>query len=105
MTGISGGTIETVNTKGLTSHFNGTVGTTAVDIPSSAGGIIQSVLIDNINTDSTKSLEVSFDGGTTYKTITSASTLSYTIKGGLTQIKLRGAVASCDYEILMNRES
>lgn len=103
--GISSGVVETENLDGSTSHFNGTVGTTPINIPASAGGVIQSILIDNVNTDNTKDLEVSFDGGTNYKTIGSGSAFSYTIKGNLTQVSLRGAVADCDYEILLNRES
>lgn len=103
--GISSGVVETENLSGVTAHYNGTVGTTPVNIPSVAGGVIQSILIDNTNTDSTKALEVSFDGGTNYKTIGSGSSLSFTLKGDLTQVSLRGAVAACDYEILLNTES
>jgi len=102
---LSGGVTETVNTDGSTDHYNGTVGTTAVDIPSSAGNIIQSILIDNTNTASTKTLLVSFDGGTTYKTIGVGATFSWTVKGNLRQVKIKGGAASTSYEILLNREN
>jgi len=101
---LSGGVTETVNTDGSTDHYNGTVGTTAIDLPGSAGTIIQSILIDNINSASNKSLFISFDGGTTFKTITVGSTFSWTVKGNLKQVKLKGSVAGCDYEALINRE-
>jgi len=100
--GFSGGTVETQNTSGVTSHENGTVGTSAIDIPSSAGNVIQAILIDN--TDNSKDLLVSFDGGTNYKTITPESILSWLLKGNQTQVKLKASGATTSFEILLNLE-
>lgn len=104
MTGLSGGSVEIQNTDGSTDHFNGSVGTTAIDIPSSPGGIIQSVLIDNTNNSNAKTVLVSFDSGTNYKTISAGGVLSWITKGNMTQIKIKGGAASTNYEIIMNRE-
>lgn len=104
MSQIGNATTETVNTEGSTDHYNDTVGTTAIDLPSVASTVIQSILIDNTNTAATKILYISFDGGTNYKAIDVGAAFAWTVKGNLTQIKLKGAVAGCDYEVLLNRE-
>ena len=54
--------------EGSSSQYNGTVGTSAVNIPSSAGNAISEFLIHCPNA-SPGNLLVSLDGGTTFKTI------------------------------------
>lgn len=90
---------------GTTDHFNGTVGTSPASVPSSAGDPISSLIISNVNTDPTKILYVSFDAGTTFKRIVMGDALGADLKGSLTQLQIKGAVAACDYEILMNRRT
>ena len=89
---------------GSTDHFNGTVGTTPVSVPSVAGNIIQSVLISNTNNAFSKTILVSFDAGTNFFTIPRRGSLAAKVKGALTQIQIKGGAAGTDYEILMHRE-
>ena len=98
------GQFETRNRDGETVAFSGTVGTTAVSVPAVAGNAIQSVLIDNNNTDPSKDLLVSFDGGTTFKTYQANSTAGQIVKGNITQLEVKGAVAGVTYEFLLNIE-
>ena len=87
----------------LVSNWTGQ-GNVCLHIPSVAGNVIQSILIDNTNTATNKNLFISFDGGTTFKKLSVGATFSWTIKGNLTQIQIKGAVADCAYEIILNRE-
>lgn len=104
--GLSQGSIETVDAIGSTTHFNGSVNTSAIAIPTVAGNVIAEVLVENAFTNSsTKNLLVSFDGGTTFKTLASGSSLVWSPKGDIRQIYIKGSVGGVDYEILMNRES
>lgn len=102
--GITQGVVETEDLRGSTDHYNGTVGTTPVSIPSSPGNAIQSVLIDNVSISANKKLLVSFDSGTTWKTIPRKAVLQGTIKGAPKQIQVKGSVAGVEYEIILNRE-
>lgn len=91
-------------TDGSTDHFNGTVGTSSVAIPASAGNVISEVLIRNPKSNSIlKDLLVSFDGGTTFFTISRNDYLVWGPRDNLTQIYIKGNLASTDYEIIMNR--
>ena len=98
---------EVEDLTGTTDHFNGTVGTSAVNIPSIAGGVITEILIENLPSNSAnKKLLISFDGGTNFKTLGGPGTsFIWSPKGYLTQIKLKSNLASTDYEIVLNREA
>lgn len=97
---------ETKDLQGTTGHFNGTVGTSAIDVPAVAGNPISEVLIKNptSNTPITKVLKVSFDGGVTYLSLSVGEFIIWPVKGELTQFKIQGSVAGVEYEILLNRE-
>jgi hypothetical protein len=94
---------EGQDTEGSSDHFNGTVGTTATNVPSSAGNVISEFLVD-CPKDSPGNLLVSLDGGTTFKTVNRGGVWIWTPKGNMTQIKIKGTNANTDYEIVMNRE-
>lgn len=98
---------EVEDLSGTTNHFNGTVGTSAVPIPASAGNTISEVLVENSFTNSSnKQLLVSFDGGTTFKNLGGpGASLVWSPKGRMTQIYIKGNSASVSYEIIINRES
>jgi len=94
---------ETSESLGSTAHYNGTVGTTAVSVPAVAGNAIADVMISNLDSNAnSKKLLVSFDGGTNFTTLSAGASLPWTVRGGITQIKVKGSVASVAYEILMN---
>lgn len=102
---LSSPIIETKDLDGTTTHFNGTVGTTAIAVPASPGSQISDVLVSSLITNTpNKNLLVSFDGGTTFFTLVPGTAFSWSCRSGLTQIHIKGSVASVAYEILMNRE-
>jgi hypothetical protein len=89
---------------GDTIHLNGSVGASNTPIPAVAGGVITQVLIECVvDQASTNKLYISFDGGTLFKTLAQGSSMTWTPRGGLTQLVIKGNVAAVDYEILMNR--
>ena len=99
------GQFEVRDTKGTTSHFNGTVGTSSTAVPSSPGSVISQAIVKQPASDSAnKILSVSFDGGTNWYTLEPGLSLTWPVKGALTQIHIKGNVASTGYEIILNRE-
>lgn len=103
--GFSQGTVETQDLQGTTDHFNGTVGTSPVSIPTVGTTYIQEVLIDcPASNQPSKNLLVSFDAGATFKTLVPGANLAWTLKGNRTQIQIKGSSASVAYEIILNRE-
>ena len=89
-------------TTGSLEHENGSVGVGVVDIPSVAGAVIASVLIEN--THSTNNLLVSFDAGVTFKTLEPDDVLCGKLRGALTQFKIKGSAASTTYEMILSLE-
>lgn len=82
-------------------HFNGTVGTSTIKVPTVAGNAIFEMTVTNIeDTDATKDLLFSLDGGSTFATIKNDGVIELDNLGGLTQIDLKGAVASVGFEII-----
>lgn len=97
---------EQADVLGTTGHYNGSVGTTAVAIPSVAGNKITEVLVQSPQSNSSsKELYVSFDGGTTFFTLYRGGALFWKIKGTVTQVYVKGNISTVDYEILMNRDN
>jgi hypothetical protein len=101
------GSFETEDLQGSTTHFNGTVGTTAVQVPAVAGNIISEVLIHcPLQTPKTKKCLVSLDGsGTGFLTLEQGTILGWATKGEIKQIDIKGNEAGVDYEIVLNRET
>jgi len=96
---------ETKDDEGTTTLFATTVGTTAVQVPASAGNNISELLIRcaTDNSPVTKRLLWSLDD-TTYHTLAPGEFVGWEPQGTLTQIYLKGNVASVSYEVIMNRE-
>ncbi len=94
---------ESQDIEGSSDHFNGTVGTTAVPIPTVAGDPIHEFLIESREGNSAKKLFVSFDGGTLFKTVDGGGNMSWAPKGRVTQIHIKASAANHNYEIIMNR--
>lgn len=91
------------NTGGSSAHYNGSVGTTSVSVPSTAGASITSFLIEN--THNSQNLLFSLDGGSTFKTVLPGDAYVVSPRGDLTQITLQGSAAGTTYEIIMNRKA
>lgn len=97
---------ETQDLDGGTTHYNGTVGTSAIAIPTVAGNIISEVVIKcPFQTPTTKKLLVSFDGGTTFFTLDPGEFIGWSVKGSRRQIHIKGGVAGVSYDVLLNREA
>lgn len=99
--------LEIIDTEGDTVHFNGpSAVTTAINVPSVAGGVISEVLImvDPDNTPTTAKLEVSFDGGANWYPVYIGGTLTWTPKGNVTQFKVKASIIGLKYYGILNRE-
>lgn len=91
---------------GSTKAFNGTVGTSATAIPTVADKEIAEFWIENNinNSPATDRLLFSCDGGTTYTELAIGESMSWTPKGRIRQLFIKGSTASVDYKLLVNFE-
>ena len=98
---------ESADKKGSTNVFTGAVGTSWTAVPAVAGNKIQEVkVVCDPDQDYANTLELSLDGGTTTKCkLWVGGFDSEIIKGDLTQIHIRGNVASVKYNITLNEEN
>ena len=97
--------VDDTDINGATSMYVSTVGTTAINIPSVAGNAISTCLVRcaTDNTPISKRLLYSFDGGTTFATLSPGEYIGWSLKGSLTQISIKGSAASVSYEVILNR--
>jgi len=86
---------------GRTQVYAGTAGIVESLVPLASGQIISGVGIDNV---SNTEFLVSFDGGTSFKTIDKSSFLSWNIKGEIRQLRVKTLSGTADYEIIINFE-
>lgn len=86
---------------GSTVVYSGTATTTPANVPSSAGNIISGIGLDNTGS---LAMQVSMDGGTTYKTIGRGEFFSWNVKGEITQIQVKTPTSTSTYEIVINFE-
>lgn len=99
---------EQTDALGITRHFNGSVGTTSVLVPSVTQGDILEVLVKvPVDQPNSRRLKVSFDGGTTYLTLIPGDFVVWDPRKNnsltlIQQIRLEGNVNSVDYETLFN---
>jgi hypothetical protein len=101
---FSGGVVETEDLAGSSDIFAGTVGLSNTNLPSVAAGIISEFNIENMETNSQNEvLFVSFNG-TDFKALQRGDSWTWTPKGNLTQIIIKGSSASVNYEAVLNRE-
>jgi hypothetical protein len=89
---------------GSSAHYNGTVGTSPVSIPSVANKVISEFCIANTDSTKTAVLSVSLDAGTTFKTIGYKGSWTWSPKGRIKQIQIKADAASRAYQIAMNFE-
>lgn len=95
------GTVETKDNDGSTVAYSGTATTTVSNIPAIAGNVISGCEIVNRGS---INLEISFDGGATYATLEKKESLSWDIKGNITQIKVKTLVDTTVYGCIINFE-
>ncbi len=96
---------EQADLAGMTAHYNSTVTTIAVAVPSSAVKVISEVLIQNTSASSNINLLVSFDGGTTFKTIRPEGSIIWSLKGNLKQFRVKSSTGTASYEAIVNFEA
>lgn len=91
---------------GSTVHYNGTVGTTAIAIPTVVAKQISEFWVENNidNSPVTKRLEFSCDGGVTYTELRIGESMAWTPKGRIRQIFIKASAASTDYKMIVNYE-
>ena len=90
---------------GSTQTFTGTVGTSVVNVPSSAGAVIFEALIRcPSQTPQSRILYACFDGsGTNFHALKPGEFISMSIRGGLKQMQVKANGAGVEYEITLNR--
>lgn len=89
---------------GTTLQLAGSVGTTSTAFPTVAGDPIATALIRcPEQTPNSRRLLYSFDNST-FHTLSPGEYIGWSLKGNLTQVYLKGNVASVNYEIILNRE-
>lgn len=95
---------EIVDNAGDTQSFVGTVGTTPILIPGTAGNNINEILV-HCPTQSPVSriLYFSFDG-TNYHRLATGEALMWAVKGSKKQIYLKASVSGVDYEVILNTD-
>lgn len=90
---------------GSTTQFVGTVGTTAILVPTVATFAISECLVRCPNqSPNTRRLLYSFDGGVNFGTLSPGEFIGWSLKGSPLQIQIKGNVAGVLYEVLVNRE-
>jgi len=104
---LSHSVVETQDDLGTTDSFVASVGTTATNVPASAGENIEELSIRcAVDQPSNRRLEFSLDGGTTFFRLKVGESREEEPRGNLKQIKVRAAgsgVTTVNYEIIMNR--
>jgi len=99
------GQFETQDIAGNSKHFEGNVDASLTAIPVVSDKIINEVLIYcPIEQVEQKVLKVSFDGGTTFKILTTGDSLIWTPKGARKQIHIQSDANTSDYKIDINFE-
>lgn len=97
--------VEIKDLVGSTSQYSGTVGTTPISIPTVAGNALSEVLIRcPVQTPNTVYISVSFDGGANFLRLSVGEFMGWSLKGGITQIQIKGNTAGVAYEVIANRE-
>jgi hypothetical protein len=89
---------------GSTINYQTTVGTSAVNIPTSANKVISEIFFKcSSQTPSTIRCYISFDG-TTYLTLLPGEAIGWSVKGLKTQLKIKGNQAGVLTESVINYE-
>lgn len=96
--------METQDLIGTTAHYNGIVGTTQINIPTTAGNVISEVLLKCPAQSGQKQCFISFDGGTNFFTLEEGEFIGWAYKGEQKQVQIKGSAASTEYQIIVNFE-
>lgn len=97
--------MEVNDSRGSTVPYSGTVGTTAVNVPSAAGSNITELMVRcPFQSPNTKQLLYSLDGGATYLSLDVGESLTWPLKGSLKQIQIKGSTAGVSYEVILNTD-
>jgi hypothetical protein len=91
---------------GQTIHYSGTVGTTAINIPTVVAKEISEFWIENPinNTPANETLSFSCDAGVTFTDLLVGESMVWTPKGRIRQLKIKGSTASVNYKMIVNYE-
>jgi hypothetical protein len=88
-----------------TLQFEGSVGTTPIDLPGVAGGEITQVIFScRVQAPSSRRLLFSVDGGSTFFTLSPGSMVGWEPKD-IEQVQIKGNVAGVLYDVLINRRT
>lgn len=101
---------EIEDVQGNTVHYSGTVGITSALIPAVAAQKIGNALVRcPISNSKTQTLQVAFDGGTTYLTLNPGEFVGWSPRKNasgtpITQVRILGGAANTAYEIVLDYE-
>ncbi len=96
---------ETQDLDGNTVNYSGTVGTSSINLPTTAGNIISEVFFRCPHqTPTTIRCSISYDG-TTYLTLNPGEAVGWSVKGNKTQVKVKANQSNVSYEAVINYES
>lgn len=97
----AGNNFEISDNVGSTVVYSGTANTTPANVPSSAGNVISGIGVDNTGS---LDMQISMDGGTTYKTVGRGEFFSWDVKGQIKQVQVKTPTSTSTYEIVINFE-
>lgn len=96
---------ESQDLDGTTVNYSSTVGTTPINLPTTANKVISEVLFRcSLQTPATRRCLISFDG-TTYFTLIPGDIIGWSVKGSKKQIKINGNTTGVLWEAVVNYES
>ena len=97
---------ENKDLSGSTGQFASTVGAAPISLPAVAGNVVAYALVrcGTDNSPNTKRLLYSFDGGVTFGTLSAGEFVGWPLRGGITQIQIKGNAAGVLYEVMLNFE-
>jgi hypothetical protein len=96
---------ETQDITGSTLNYSGTVGVSAINIPTSANKVISEVLFKcPYQTPLTIRCQISFDG-TTYFDLMPGEFIGWSTKGFMKQFKVKANQAGVSYQAIVNYEN
>ena len=106
--GGSGATLVEIaaGSQGTTTPFTGTATTAPAAVPAVAGNVITDWLVrSNTDNPATRRLQFSFDGGANYFSLRAGEAMSGTFltTSAITQLLVKTAASTAQYEIILNR--
>lgn len=104
MAGLSGGVSEVQDLDGSTTILSGTVGTSNTNLPAVSGGIIAEFNIECMETNSTAQTLLVSINGVDFKTLQPGDSWTWSPKGDVRQLVIKGGAAGTAYEAVINRE-